>query len=70
MITHPQASRNSRKSKKKLQIFSSWRLPYFLKAEKLNDKDKNTLIALKEIHARLNQLDKSNAYKARLDALN
>lgn len=45
-------------------------LPHFLKAEKLNDKDKNTLIALKEIYARLNELDKSNAYKARLDAMN
>jgi tetratricopeptide (TPR) repeat protein len=44
-------------------------LPYFLKADTLNNKDANTLIALKEIYARLNDLDKSNAYKERLDAL-
>ena len=45
-------------------------LPYFLKADTINDKDKNTLIALKEIYARLNQLDKSNNYKERLEKLN
>jgi tetratricopeptide (TPR) repeat protein len=43
-------------------------LPYFQRAETINDKDKNTMIALKEIYARLNQLDKSNEYKERLEA--
>lgn len=44
-------------------------LPYFLKADSINNKDKNTLIALKEIYARINELDKSNEYKERLDAI-
>jgi tetratricopeptide (TPR) repeat protein len=44
-------------------------LPYFLKADTINNKDMNTLIALKEIYARLNDLDKSNTYKERLEAL-
>jgi tetratricopeptide (TPR) repeat protein len=45
-------------------------LPYFQKAEKINDKDMNTLIALKEIFARKNDFEKSNEYKERIDALN
>ena len=44
-------------------------LPYFLKADQLNNEDRNTLIALKEIYARLNELEKSNQYKDRLDAM-
>jgi hypothetical protein len=44
-------------------------LPYFLEADKINNQDKNTMIALKEIYARLNQLDKSNEYKEKLEAL-
>ena len=50
-------------------IFSE-ALPFFDKAEALNGNDRNTLIALKEIHARLDNLEKSNSYKERLDALN
>ena len=42
-------------------------LPYFLEAEKLNATDMNTLIALKEIHARLNELEISEAYKVKLE---
>lgn len=45
-------------------------LPYFLDAEKLNGQDMNTMIALKEIYARTGNLEKSSAYKAKLDALN
>ncbi len=45
-------------------------LPYFQKAEAINDKDMNTLIALKEIFARKNDFEKSNMYKERIDALN
>jgi hypothetical protein len=56
------------KQKQVIEVFKQ-ALPYFLQAEKLNGKDKNTLIALKEIYARLNELDKSNLYKARLEAL-
>jgi len=44
-------------------------LPYFLKADQLRDDDRNTLIALKEIYARLNELEKSNQYKDRLEAM-
>ncbi len=48
-------------------------LPYFLKAEAAADAkgtpDRNTLIALKEIYARKNDLEKSAAYKAKIDAL-
>lgn len=44
-------------------------LPYFDKAEAINGDDRNTLIALKEIHARLNDIAKSNKYKELLDKL-
>ena len=44
-------------------------LPYFVKAESLNATDRNTLIALREIYARKDQLDKSNEYKDKLEAL-
>lgn len=44
-------------------------LPYFLKADEINDKDRNTLIALKEIMVRTDNFDKSNIYKERLEAL-
>jgi len=42
-------------------------LPYFDKAEAINGSDRNTLIALKEIHARLNDVVKSKKYKDLLD---
>ena len=45
-------------------------LPFFLKAEGINGKDVNTLIALKEIYARKNDLAKSNEYKAKIEAAN
>ncbi len=44
-------------------------LPYFQQAETLNGKDRNTIIALKEIYARLNNLEKSNEYKAKFEAM-
>ncbi len=44
-------------------------LPFFEKAESMNEKDLNTVIALKEIYARLNDLEKSNEYKAKYDKL-
>ena len=43
--------------------------PYFQKAEGINDKDMNTLLAIKEIYARKNELDKANEYKAKIEAL-
>lgn len=44
-------------------------LPYFLKADTLNGKDRNTLIALKEITARKDDFTGSEGYKVRLEAL-
>jgi len=42
-------------------------LPYFKRAEILNPNDNNTLIALKEIYAKKNELDVSNEFKLRLE---
>lgn len=42
-------------------------LPYFQKAEQLDPNDLNTLVALKEIYARKNDLTLSNEFKARLE---
>ncbi len=44
-------------------------LPFFKRAESINPNDINTLIALKEIYARKNQLDLSNEFKTRLEAV-
>ena len=43
-------------------------MPHFEKAELINPKDLNTLIALKEIHARKDNMDKMNDYKAKVQA--
>jgi len=43
-------------------------LPFFLKAEGLNSKDLNTLIALKEIYARKNDMTKAGEYKTKIEA--
>lgn len=48
------------------QLFET-ALPYFQKAEMLDPNDKNTLIALKEIYARLNDMTKSVEFKKRLE---
>lgn len=42
-------------------------LPYFQKAERMDPNDLNTLIALKEIYARKNELNVSNEFKTRLE---
>ena len=44
-------------------------LPFFLKADDVNNKDFNTILALKEIYAKKNDFTKSNEYKDRLNAL-
>jgi tetratricopeptide (TPR) repeat protein len=44
-------------------------LPYFLKSETLDGKDKNTLIALKEIYAKKSLFDKVKEYKEKLEKL-
>lgn len=42
-------------------------LPHFIEAERIDPNDLNTIIALKEIYARLNDIEKSNYYKAKLE---
>ena len=42
-------------------------LPYFQKAESMNPNDENTLIALKEIYAKKNDLNLSKEFKARIE---
>ena len=42
-------------------------LPHFQKAESIDPNDTNTLIALKEIYARLNQVELSAEFKTRLE---
>lgn len=44
-------------------------MPYFLKAEGMNGSDLNTLIALKEINARSNEIEKVAEYKAKIQAI-
>ncbi|MFK7775944.1 MAG: hypothetical protein AB8F94_27720 [Saprospiraceae bacterium] len=44
-------------------------LPYFLKADDINSKDFNTVLALKEIYAKKDDFETSNKYKARLEAM-
>lgn len=43
-------------------------LPFFQQADAINSNDMNTLIALKEIYARQNNFEKSNEYKAKIEA--
>ena len=54
---------------KKAEIFELFdqALPYFQKAESMNPNDLNTLIALKEIYARKDQLDISTEFNIRLN---
>ncbi len=44
-------------------------LPYFQDAERIDPNDQNTLIALKEIYARKNNLELSNEFKVRLERI-
>lgn len=44
-------------------------LPYFKKAESINPNDINTLVALREIYARKGELNTSNEFKERIEAL-
>lgn len=44
-------------------------LPYFLKADDINSKDFNTILALKEIYAKKDDFETSNKYKTRLEAM-
>lgn len=57
---------------KRKEVFEQFdkALPYFQRAEKLNPNDVNTLIALKEIFAKKDDLPTSNEFKKRLDTVN
>jgi len=44
-------------------------LPYFLAAENSDPKDRNTIIAIREIYAKTNQLEKALEYKKKLEEL-
>jgi hypothetical protein len=44
-------------------------LPYFKKAESINANDQNTLIALKEIFAKKNDMKMSGEFKSRLETV-
>ena len=41
-------------------------LPYFLRAEKLDPNDQNTMVALKEIYTRKDDISKANYYRSKL----
>ncbi|MEM9545505.1 MAG: hypothetical protein AAGA77_06005 [Bacteroidota bacterium] len=55
--------------KAEMDGFFDQAMPFFTKAIGMNPNDLNTLIALREIHARKNEMDKVSEYKARIDAL-
>ncbi|MFN7119210.1 MAG: tetratricopeptide repeat protein [Saprospiraceae bacterium] len=56
---------------KRKEIFDQFdqALPYFQRAEKINPNDLNTLIALKEIYAKKDDLNTSNEFKKRLETV-
>lgn len=56
--------------KEKIDLLFDEALGYFITCEEMKPNDMNTLIALKEIYARKNDFDKSNEFKARIEALN
>ncbi|MDQ3015212.1 MAG: hypothetical protein M3R25_00580 [Bacteroidota bacterium] len=66
------AAGNQKYEAKKLQMDDAFEkaLPFFLQAEQLNDKDFNTIVALKEIYARQNKLDLVEQYKVKLEGIN
>ena len=54
---------------KESQELMNTALPYFQKAESINANDINTLIALSEIYARMDDFEKSKEFKTRLETL-
>lgn len=68
----PLTKENDRKyaeKEKEVNAMFERALPYFQKAESINPNDQNTLIALKEIFARKNDLEKSSEFKKRLETV-
>ncbi len=64
----PAGMKNYDATKEEMDALFETALPYFQKAETSNPEDLNTIIALKEIYARMNNLEKSNEYKAKYEA--
>ena len=56
-------------AEKTMQVEFDKALPYFKRAESVNANDKNTLIALKEIYARKDDLKTSKEFKSRLEII-
>lgn len=59
--------RKFNEKEKEVFVFFDKALPYFQGAEKLNPNDQNTLIALREIYARKNELEVSDEFKMRIE---
>jgi len=55
--------------KKEMDGYFGEAMPYFIKAEGMNGKDLNTLVALREIYARQSKMDKVGEYKAKIEAI-
>ncbi len=62
-------TRKYNEKKAEMESYFDKALPYFERADAVDNKDVNTLIALKEIYAKKGNFEKSNAAKARLEAL-
>lgn len=71
-LSNDYSSAGTKKYKDKqaeMEVYFDKALPYFEQADKFDNKDVNTLIALKEIYAKKGKFDKSNEIKARLESL-
>lgn len=55
--------------KAEMESYFDKAMPYFEQAEKLDPKDKGTIIALKEIYAKKGNIAKATEYKAKLEAI-
>lgn len=65
----PAGTKKYDKLKAEMDSFFDKALPYFIKAESIDGKDKNTMIALKEIYARKNDMTKVDEYKMKMDSM-
>ena len=71
-LSNDYSSAGTKKYKEKqaeMEAYFDKALPYFEQADKFDNKDVNTLIALKEIYAKKGKFDKSNEIKVRLESL-
>ena len=63
----PAGTRKFEAKKAEMMGYFDQALPHFQRAETLNPNDRNTLIALKEIYARKDDLEKTQEFKTRLE---